>query len=79
MWTIFGIVLCVVIFVYISIIARRAVDELDDAPLQEEEVIGLLSPADDLESGLVTASTVPMSESPFRSLFPQAGETLRRD
>ena len=28
-WTVFGIILCVGLFVYLSIVARRAVDELD--------------------------------------------------
>jgi uncharacterized membrane protein YdjX (TVP38/TMEM64 family) len=30
-WTIFGIILCVVLFVYLWVVARRAVDELDDS------------------------------------------------
>ncbi len=29
MWTVFGIVLCVVLFVYLSIVARRAVDQVE--------------------------------------------------
>jgi uncharacterized membrane protein YdjX (TVP38/TMEM64 family) len=55
MYTIGGIVLCVVIFIYISIIARRAVhQELGDEPAADsEERIAFLSPGanGDEESG----------------------------
>lgn len=70
MWTGAGILLCILIFVYLSIVARRAVDdELDDddetptATENSEERMAFLSPEDstDLERGRA------MAESPFRS------------
>ncbi|KAJ3803066.1 hypothetical protein GGU11DRAFT_663066, partial [Lentinula aff. detonsa] len=43
MWTIFGIALCVAIFVYLSYVARKAVDEeLEDG--DDEESVAFLSP-----------------------------------
>ncbi|KAF8761226.1 SNARE associated Golgi protein [Rhizoctonia solani] len=47
-WTIIGITLCVMLFMYLSWVARRAVDELDD----EDEVFGGRGP--------VTRSLAPM-------------------
>ncbi|PPQ77329.1 hypothetical protein CVT25_010911 [Psilocybe cyanescens] len=69
LWTILGILLCVLILVYLSVVARRAVDEeLDDSPItahDAEETRGFLSGADsDPESALHDR---PMSEIPFRS------------
>lgn len=68
MWTAAGILLCILIFVYLAIVARRAVDqELDDEPTpsREDTEDGVPSlaptPSDDLERGR------PMAESPFRS------------
>jgi uncharacterized membrane protein YdjX (TVP38/TMEM64 family) len=70
MWTGAGILLCVLILVYLSIVARRAVDdELDDddgpvtAREDSEERMAFLSPDDstDIERGRA------MAESPFRS------------
>ncbi|KAF5363585.1 hypothetical protein D9756_000546 [Leucocoprinus leucothites] len=66
MWTGAGILLCILILVYLSIVARRAVDdELDDDDDREdsEERMAFLSPDDptDLERGRA------MAESPFRS------------
>lgn len=54
-WTIFGITLCLFILVYLSIVARKAIDEeLDDAPItarDTEETRAFLSGADsDVES-----------------------------
>jgi hypothetical protein len=49
-WTITGIVLCIAIFVYLSYVARRAVDDEleDEAPARpgrdEEEAVAFLSP-----------------------------------
>ncbi|KAH9482851.1 Golgi apparatus membrane protein TVP38 [Psilocybe cubensis] len=68
LWTILGILLCVLILVYLSVVARRAVDEeLDDGPItahDAEETRGFLSGADsDPESGMHDR---PMSEIPFR-------------
>ncbi|KAJ6599228.1 hypothetical protein DFH09DRAFT_902397 [Mycena vulgaris] len=52
MWTIGGVLLCLAIFVYLSVVARRAVDdELGDEPGDAEETAGFLANADDLESG----------------------------
>lgn len=57
-WTIIGIGLCVLILVYLYVIARRAVDEeLDDS----EETLSFLASADIAEQGL------PMAETPFRA------------
>jgi len=68
-WTAFGIVLCIAILIYISIVARKAVDnELGDEPIacDAEEAVGFLSSQEthDLESG---HGQEPMAESPFRS------------
>jgi hypothetical protein len=56
-WTIFGIALCVVIFIYLSYVARKAVDEELDGECvlrrsedgDEEETEAFLSARDDLE------------------------------
>lgn len=70
MWSILGISLCVLILVYLSIVARRAVDEeLDDEPItaqNSEETEGFLSAASDIESGTPSSSR-PMVEVPFRT------------
>ncbi|KAJ7699917.1 hypothetical protein B0H17DRAFT_269188 [Mycena rosella] len=51
MWTIGGVILCVAIFIYLSVVARRAVDdELDDEVGDAEETAGFLANAD-VESG----------------------------
>ncbi|KAJ7368132.1 hypothetical protein DFH08DRAFT_761692 [Mycena albidolilacea] len=51
MWTFAGVGLCIAIFVYISWVARRAVDsELDDGA-DPEETVGFLSSNADLETG----------------------------
>lgn len=53
-WTIIGISLCIFILVYISIIARRAIDEeLEETPVtarETEETRRFLASTDDLES-----------------------------
>lgn len=67
MWTAAGILLCILILVYLAIVARRAVDqELDDEPSEDTEEavpVSLLGPppSDDLEMGR------SMAESPFRT------------
>jgi Uncharacterized conserved protein len=72
MWTVIGIVLCVAIFIYLSVVARRAVDdELDDEPIaiqDSEETIAFLSPrgVGDLEAAR-NEGELPMTESPFRT------------
>ncbi|KAJ7179831.1 hypothetical protein C8R43DRAFT_970642 [Mycena crocata] len=51
MWTVGGVVLCVAIFVYISIVARRAVDEeLGDEAGDPEERAGFLANNADAEN-----------------------------
>ncbi|KAH8106226.1 hypothetical protein BXZ70DRAFT_918742 [Cristinia sonorae] len=58
--TIIGVALCVGIFVYLSYIARRAVDdELDDEPLNREETMAFLSDEEPEDM---------MSETPFHTL-----------
>jgi uncharacterized membrane protein YdjX (TVP38/TMEM64 family) len=50
-WTIAGVALCVVIFVYLFIVARRAVDEeLREDESANEETIAFLSPSEMIES-----------------------------
>jgi uncharacterized membrane protein YdjX (TVP38/TMEM64 family) len=45
MWTVVGIALCVVVFVYLFVVARRAVDEeLGEVSCDSEERIAFLSP-----------------------------------
>ena len=61
--TIVGIVLCVTIFIYLSYVARKAVDdelgEDDGLPSQDsEETLAFLSPG--------AADTPPMTHTPFR-------------
>jgi len=59
-WTIVGVILCVAIFIYLSIVARRAVDEeLADEPesADSEETAGFLANAD-----VETGSARPMVE-----------------
>jgi len=67
-WTIIGIILCVVILIYLTIVARRAVDdELDDIPItarDNEESRAFLTPESDPES---THDSGSMTEVPFRS------------
>jgi len=58
LWTVIGIGLCVIIFIYISVIARRAVDEeLEDEELgSREETTAFLSPMD-IEEGAADSMT----------------------
>ncbi|KAL0581985.1 hypothetical protein V5O48_000043 [Marasmius crinis-equi] len=85
-WTIAGIVMCVSILIYISYVARKAVnDELDDgeSSRDSEETVAFLSPrgVGDLEMGLADFDDAApslsqrqretgMIESPFRSQQP---------
>ncbi|KAF8974406.1 hypothetical protein BDZ97DRAFT_1900077 [Flammula alnicola] len=68
-WTILGLLLCVLILVYLSVVARRAVDdELDDSPVSArdaEETLAFLSGESDTESAHPTRDR-PMSEIPYR-------------
>lgn len=70
-WTIIGIVLCVLILIYLSIIARRAVDdELDNIPVTArdyDESQAFLTPDSDPESTHPSSDSGPMTEVPFRS------------
>lgn len=64
LWTVIGIILCIAILIYLSVVARKAVDEeLNEDCVSNEETIAFLSPDEtgDLESGHVQA----MVESPF--------------
>jgi len=74
-WTVVGIILCIAIFVYLTVIARRAVDdELDDEPLSTrdcEETISFLPPRDlaardqdTVESPLRVAQSLVLPEGP---------------
>ncbi|KAG6885356.1 hypothetical protein C0993_002832 [Termitomyces sp. T159_Od127] len=67
LWTALGIALCIAILVYISIVARKAVNsEIDDdePAVDAEERVGFLA-AHDLEAGRGEEDT--MVESPFRA------------
>jgi len=68
-WKFVGIFLCVLILVYLSIVARRAVDdELDDGPVSDvEETRAFLSAESDPESALPSSRDRPMSEIPYRT------------
>jgi len=65
MWTIVGIILCIAIVIYLSIVARRAVDdelEEDEVDSEQEERRAFLS-EDDLESAqlaMVERGSSPM-------------------
>ncbi|KAK0242462.1 hypothetical protein EDD85DRAFT_760957 [Armillaria nabsnona] len=75
MWTYLGIGLCVAILVYLSYVARKAVDEEleDDYPAirqaDSEERVAFLSPRGDVEAGLTMddVDADEMAESPFRT------------
>ncbi|KAJ3741339.1 hypothetical protein DFH05DRAFT_1403428 [Lentinula detonsa] len=77
MWTIFGIALCVAIFVYLSYVARKAVDEeLEDG--DDEESVAFLSPEGngDLEQ-CDTDDHPPMSEThSHQFISPRPSMTL---
>jgi len=70
-WTLVGITLCILILIYLSIVARRAVDdELDDGPVtarDNEETWAFLSADNDPESAHLPLDGGPMTEVPFRS------------
>ncbi|KAG7097141.1 hypothetical protein E1B28_004519 [Marasmius oreades] len=72
-WTIGGVVLCVSILVYLSYVARKAINEELEGqdPCTDEETVAFLSPVgeSDLELGL-SSSTERMTETPFRSQQP---------
>jgi len=85
MWTIFGIALCVAIFLYIAYVARKAVDEElegDEAALcrsqegDEDETIAFLSPRGnvDIESG---EDQVIMTESLHQLISPRPSMSLQ--
>ena len=84
-WTIVGILLCVLILIYLSIIARRAVDdELDNIPVTSrdyDESRAFLSPDSDPESVLPPSDSGPMTEVPFRSqqLIPLSSVPVDRN
>jgi len=66
--TFVGLFLCILILVYLSVVARRAVDdELDDSPVARdvEETRAFLSAESDPESALPSSRDRPMSEIPY--------------
>ena len=69
MYTIFGVVLCVVVLVYLSWVARRAVDDVDGEERDCEEGVAFL--------GDERGSFDVMGESPFRApvVLPQLRST----
>ena len=86
-WTIVGIILCVLILIYLSIIARRAVDdELKNVPVtsrdpDSDESRAFLSPDSDPESALPPSDSGPMTEVPFRAqqLIPLSSVPVDRN
>lgn len=81
-WSIIGILLCLVILIYLSVVARRAVDEeLDDEPItardSEETEAFLSSSSLDVESGLASPDEPPMAELPFRTPHPMLTSPFR--
>lgn len=70
LWTILGILLCVLILVYLSIVARRAVDdELDDYPVtarDAEETRAFLSNNESDTESAYPSRDRPMSEIPYQ-------------
>jgi uncharacterized membrane protein YdjX (TVP38/TMEM64 family) len=84
-WTIVGIVLCVLILIYLSIVARRAVDdELDNIPVTARDYYesqAFLTPDSDLESAHPPSDSGPMTEVPFRSqhLIPLSSVPVDRN
>ena len=84
-WTIVGIILCVLILIYLSIIARRAVDdELDNTLVTSrdyDESRAFLSPDSDPESALPPSESGPMTEVPSRSqqLIPLSSVPVDRN
>jgi len=83
MWTIIGVGLCVAIFVYLSYVARKAIDEeLDDETADDEETLAFL-PSRHATEGHFEASTGmgvhPMSESPFSTHTVPSRQPLRLD
>jgi hypothetical protein len=85
MWTIFGIALCVAIFLYIAYVARRAVDEEleeDESVLRrsqdgdEDETIAFLS--SDLEFGDSESQQV-MLEPNHQLISPRLSMSLGND
>jgi uncharacterized membrane protein YdjX (TVP38/TMEM64 family) len=83
-WTIIGIVLCVVILIYLSIVARRAVDdELDNIPVtarDDDESQAFLTP-DQPDPESAPSDSGPMTEVPFRSqqLIPLSSVPVDRN
>lgn len=70
LWTILGILLCVLILVYLSVVARRAVDEelegLPDSARDPEERLAFLDAGEsDVESALPSRGR-QMSELPYQ-------------
>lgn len=84
MWTIIGVILCVAIFVYLSYVARKAVDEqLDDEATEDEETLAFL-PTQRTVSGGSEANNIgvesrSMAESPFSTHMVPSRQPLRLD
>ncbi|KAF5393720.1 hypothetical protein D9757_000178 [Collybiopsis confluens] len=77
MWTIFGITLCIAIFIYLSYVARKAIDEelehdcvlrrCEDGDGDEEETVAFLAPRSDVEQ---------MAESHHQLISPRPSISL---
>jgi len=65
-WTVLGIVLCAVLFVYLSLVARRAVDEADDGLLPTS----MVNTSNSTESPAMLGVPHTASSNPFYVSFP---------
>lgn len=79
-WTFGGIVLCIALFVYLSIVARRAVDdELDDCDdgsnVRDEERVALMTEDEEAITGL-PVSAPPSARPSFSVPRPTTGDGL---
>jgi uncharacterized membrane protein YdjX (TVP38/TMEM64 family) len=78
-WTIFGVLLCVAIFVYLSIVARRAVDEEigqeDTSTSADQNLLFLTDEQDDLEANLrPNMAQSPLNPNPSTIPFRRDGQ-----
>lgn len=80
MWTIIGVTLCVAIFVYLSYVARKAVDEeLDDETIEDEETLAFLPPQRTVARDSETLIGRSMTESPFSTNTVPSRQSIRLD
>ena len=80
MWTIIGVTLCVAIFIYLSYVARKAVDEeLDDETIEDEETLAFLRPQRTVARETETNIDRSMTESPLSTNTVPCRQSIRLD